>query len=176
MKVQQGKNGSWSPYLAGGLSGVVLVMSVLVAGKYFGASTSFVRSTGMLQKFFSAERVAQLDYFIRYVPQIDWQLMFVLGIFFGSLFSALQSGSFKLQAVPDMWRSRFGGNPLKRGFVAFVGGVIAMVGARLAGGCPRGHGLSGSVQLAVSGFIALICFFIGGIFVVRLLYREGGKQ
>jgi len=46
----------------------------------------------------------------------------------------------------------------------------------LAGGCPSGHGLSGSVQLAVSGFIALICFFIGGIIVVRLLYHGGSTQ
>ena len=120
MQIKQGRNRAWSPYLAGALSGVVLAMSVLVAGKYFGASTSFVRSTGMLQKFFSPGRVDQLEYFVRYVPQVDWQLMFVIGIFFGSLVSALQSGSFKLQAVPDMWSSRFGGNPVKRGGIAFV--------------------------------------------------------
>jgi hypothetical protein len=31
--------------------------------------------------------------------------------------------------------------------------------------------LSGTLQLAVSGFIALVCFFIGGIFVARLIYK-----
>jgi hypothetical protein len=31
--------------------------------------------------------------------------------------------------------------------------------------------LSGTLQLAVSGFIALICFFIGGIIVARLVYK-----
>jgi hypothetical protein len=30
--------------------------------------------------------------------------------------------------------------------------------------------LSGSLQLAVSGFIALICFFIGGMITARLVY------
>jgi len=35
--------------------------------------------------------------------------------------------------------------------------------------------LSGSLQLAVSGFIALVCFFIGGIIVARLVYG-GGEQ
>jgi hypothetical protein len=31
--------------------------------------------------------------------------------------------------------------------------------------------LSGSLQLAVSGFIALVCFFAGGIIVAKLIYK-----
>jgi hypothetical protein len=31
--------------------------------------------------------------------------------------------------------------------------------------------LSGTLQLAVSGFIALVCFFVGGIIVARLVYK-----
>ena len=53
-------NGGWSPYLAGALSGLVLILSVVIAGKYFGASTTFVRSAGMIEKIFSAERVASV--------------------------------------------------------------------------------------------------------------------
>jgi 2,4-dienoyl-CoA reductase-like NADH-dependent reductase (Old Yellow Enzyme family) len=30
--------------------------------------------------------------------------------------------------------------------------------------------LSGSLQLAVSGFVALLCFFVGGLLMARLLY------
>ena len=60
--------------------------------------------------------------------------------------------------------------------MAFVGGVVAMFGARLADGCPSGHGLSGTLQLAASGYVALVCFFIGGMVVARLLYgRTPGK-
>jgi len=33
--------------------------------------------------------------------------------------------------------------------------------------------LSGSLQLAASGFLALVCFFIGGLIMARLVY--GGK-
>jgi len=44
----------WNPYLAGALSGVVLILSVWIAGKYFGASTTFVRSAGLIEKTFSA--------------------------------------------------------------------------------------------------------------------------
>lgn len=175
MELENRDSGSWSPYLAGGLSGLVIIISVLWTGKFFGASTSFVRSAGMLGKIFDAERVAQLEYFIRYLPQFDWQLMFVIGIFVGSLIAALWSGSFRWQGVPDMWAEQFGSNPVKRGVVAFIGGIIAMFGARLAGGCPSGHGLSGIIQLAVSGLIAMVFFFVGGIIMTQVLY-SGGKK
>ena len=175
MELENRDSGSWSPYLAGGLSGLVIIISVLWTGKFFGASTSFVRSAGMLGKIFDAERVAQLEYFIRYLPQFDWQLMFVIGIFVGSLIAALWSGSFRWQGVPDMWAAQFGSNPVKRGVVAFIGGIIAMFGARLAGGCPSGHGLSGIIQLAVSGLIAMVFFFVGGIIMTQVLYSGGNK-
>ncbi len=168
--------GYWSPYLAGGLSGIVIVLSVWFVGKYAGASTSFVRSAGMIEKVFGPERVAQMEYFMKESPVIEWQWMFVVGILVGAFVSAITSGTFKIQAVPTMWQEKFGNEVPKRAMVAFVGGLIAMFGARLADGCPSGHGLSGSMQLAVSGFIALICFFIGGILMARVVYGQGGKQ
>jgi hypothetical protein len=124
----------WNPYLAGALSGLVLLLSVLIAGKYFGASTSFVRSAGMIEEFFAPERVSQLAYFKSKTPKIDWQWMFVFGIFLGSVISSLTSASFRWQALPDMWKNRFGSSPGKRAVVAFLGAVVAMFGARLAGG------------------------------------------
>ena len=126
--------GAWNPYLAGALSGVVVVLSVWLTGKYFGASTSFVRSAGMLEKIFSAERVAALEYFIKETPIVEWQWMFVIGILVGSLLASLTSGSFKIQAVPTMWERRFGPGIPGRAAVALAGGFIAMFGARLADG------------------------------------------
>jgi hypothetical protein len=127
-------DGGWSPYVAGGLSGVVLILSVWITGKFFGASTTFVRSAGMVERFFSAERVAALEYFVRELPQIDWQWMFVVGIFLGSLIAAVTSGSFRFQAVPDMWERRFGPSRARRAAIAFIGAAVAMFGARLADG------------------------------------------
>jgi uncharacterized protein len=50
-----------------------------------------------------------------------------------------------------------------------------MLGARLADGCPSGHGLSGLMQLSVSGFAALALFFGSGVLLARMIYlkREG---
>ena len=129
------RDGGWSPYLAGALSGVVGVLSVWFAGQFLGASTSFVRTAGMIEQLFGPERVAQMAYFVKTVPKIDWQWMFMVGIFLGAAIAAVTSGSFKLQAVPDMWAARFGsGSTPRRALAAFVGGVVAMFGARLADG------------------------------------------
>jgi len=123
-----------NPYLAGSLAGVLSIASVGLAGKYFGASTTFVRATGFFERVFSPERVAQMPYFIKEVPKLDWQGMFVLGIFLGALASALATRTFLLQAVPRTWYVRFGPGWGKRAGVAFIGGAVAMFGARLADG------------------------------------------
>jgi len=124
----------WNPYLAGAFAGLVLVLSVWITGNYFGASTSFVRSAGLIEKVFNAQRVSQMDYFVKTTPKIDWQFMFVIGIFIGALIAAKMSGTYKVQAVPDMWQEKFGSNITKRAMVGFIGGIVAMFGARLAGG------------------------------------------
>ena len=170
---------SWSPYLAGGLTGVLLVLSVLISGKYLGASTTYARTASVIEEAVGIDTSTNA-YFTtskgKYGPSSlpNWQLMFVIGILGGAFIAARSSGEFKIQSVPDMWRDRFGQGAMKRGVIAFIGGVIALFGARLAGGCPSGHGLSGLAQLSVSGYIALVAFFIGGIVSANLLY--GGKR
>jgi len=128
------QNKGWNPYLCGTFSGLVTVFSVWLSGKFLGASTTFVRTAGMLESLVAPERVASMPYFIKELPQIDWQWMFVAGIFLGSLLAAKLFGDFRWQAVPVMWQKHFGPSQMKRGLVAFVGGAVAMFGARLAGG------------------------------------------
>ena len=67
-----GRENYWSPYIAGACAGLVLVLSVWFTGKYFGASTSFVRSAGLIEKIFSAERVERMNYFVKTAPKIEW--------------------------------------------------------------------------------------------------------
>ncbi|WP_461209421.1 YeeE/YedE thiosulfate transporter family protein [Desulfocurvus sp. DL9XJH121] len=159
----------WSPYLAGALSGLLAVFSVLVAGKYLGASTTFVQAVGMAEKSISPALV-DTPYFLKYALAVDWQFMFVVGIAIGAFIASRTDGSFRVQSVPDMWSRRFGTAWLPRALTAFAGGVIAIYGARLAGGCPSGHGLSGLAQMSVSGFLAAGGFFIGGIVMARIVY------
>ena len=127
-------DGGWSPYLAGALTGLVMVLSVWFTGKYFGASTTFARSAGMIEQTVASERVAGMEYFVKYTPKVDWQFMFVAGILLGAFVSSSLSGTFRVTAVPDMWQRRFGPAVGKRASVAFLGGAVAIFGARLAGG------------------------------------------
>ena len=112
----------WNPYLAGALTGLLMVSSVWLTGKFFGES------------LVDPERVASMPYFVRNMPIIDWQWLFVLGILVGAFVSAKLFADFRWEAVPPMWEARFGPDRVKRSAVAFVGGVVAMFGARLAGG------------------------------------------
>lgn len=130
---------SWSPYLAGAMAGILLVLSVLISGKFIGASTTFARSASVIEQAVGID-TSVFDYFTtgngKYGPASlpNWQLMFVVGIIIGAFAASVLSSDFKLQTVPDMWNERFGENPFKRAVVAFIGGVIALFGARLAGG------------------------------------------
>ena len=56
---------------------------------------------------------------------------------------------------------------------AFVGGIIILYGARLAGGCTSGHGISGTLQLAVSSWVFFISMFATGIVTAALMFRSG---
>jgi uncharacterized protein len=173
--------GGWSPYLAGALVGFLAIASALATthwlGKtsYLGASTTFVRAAGLVERAVAPQRVAENEYFTREKVQVDWQFMLVLGIFLGALGSSLADKSFKAESVPPTWESRFGPSVAKRAAAAFLGGIAAMLGARLADGCPSGHGLSGLMQLSVSGFAALALFFGSGVLLARMIYlkREG---
>jgi uncharacterized membrane protein YedE/YeeE len=170
------EDGGWSPYLAGALLGFLAIASVFATtqllGKtnYLGASTTFVRAAGIIEKTISPDRVAANEYYTETKVRVDWQFMLVVGIVLGAFISSTTDKSFKLEGVPPTWEKRFGPSIAKRAVVAFVGGIIAMVGARLADGCPSGHGLSGMMQLSVSAFVALVMFFGVGVLVARIVY------
>lgn len=175
-------NEKWRPYLAGALAGVLAVLSVVVStqllgsGKYLGASTTFARAAGLVEKRVMPAHVADNAYFQKTKVKVDWQMMVVAGILLGAFAASRLDGSFKVERVPPVWSERFGSKVGIRAIGAFLGGVIAMFGARMAGGCPSGHGMSGLMQLSVSGYLAMAGFFGAGVLVANLIYRKGGAK
>jgi len=124
----------WNPYVAGALTGILIVLSAYFTGNYFGASSSFVRGAGLVEQLLGPEHVARTSYLLRYAPRLDWQGLFLFGICLGALVSALLSRDFAWRGMPPMWAARFGpGAPLRAG-AAFAGGFVILVGARIAGG------------------------------------------
>ena len=69
-----------------------------------------------------------------------------------------------------MWEARFGDSIALRAAIGFGGGLLMAYGARLAGGCTSGHGISGTMQLNPGSWITVICLFIGGIAVAIPLF------
>ena len=164
----------WSPYVVGIGIGILSWLSFLISKQPLATSTSFARTSGMIEQLITGKDVAQKPYYKKIGLGIDWQWMLVVGVIVGSLISALFSGDFRLQWVPALWDDTFGGNVVLRVVVALVGGVLIGFGARWAGGCPSGHGISGTLQLAVSSWISAICFFIGGIIAAQIIFTVFG--
>lgn len=164
----------WNPFVAGALAGLLAILSVVITEKmldksdYLGTSTTFVRVTGLVEQAVAPEYVAQNEYFTKTRIKVDWQMLLVAGIFIGALISSFTDGSFKLEAVPPLWKQYHGSSIIKRAVWSVVGGIIGLFGARMAGGCPSGHGLSGMMQLATSGLVAMMGFMVGGIIMARL--------
>lgn len=176
--MEQKESKGWSPYLAGALVGVLAIISVylttVLLGKsmYLGASTTFVRAAGMLIGSLDPTYVADNAYYVKEKVIIDWQFMMIVGIFIGAFIASKMDASFKLEAVPPEWEARFGGSVTKRAIAAILGGIVMMIGARMADGCPSGHGLSGMMQMSVSSYVALAFFFGVGALVANIIYRK----
>jgi uncharacterized protein len=164
----------WSPYTAGFAIGVLSWVAFLLMGKGLGASSSFAKTSAMLEKAIGGEKAAQKAYYRKVTPRINSGWMLVVGIIGGSYLSATLSGDFHLTAIPPLWRTMFGDNAWIRILAAFVGGMILIIGARWAGGCTSGHGITGGLQLAVSSWMALIAFFVGGVVTAYIISGLAG--
>ncbi|QDT32368.1 YeeE/YedE thiosulfate transporter family protein [Thalassoglobus polymorphus] len=162
---------AWSPYVVGALIGVLSMFTFYISNKPLGASTAYARISGMLGDLFTPKHTRSLKYFQDNPPRPGWELMLVFGVIIGSFFAAWSGGEFTGQLLPAMWVERFGADSnLLRISVALAGGMLMAFGARMAGGCTSGHGISGTLQLGIGSWIAAICFFVGGIITAMLMF------
>ncbi|MGJ5816106.1 YeeE/YedE thiosulfate transporter family protein [Paludibaculum fermentans] len=162
----------WSPYAVGSLIGVLSWFAFVTADRPLGVSTALAKTAGMVERTFAPAYVDANPYFKKFPPAVDWEWMLVAGIFLGAWVSARLSGDKPESTIPALWRRRFGPSPAARYAAAFVGGVIIAFGARLAGGCTSGNGISGSLQLAVSGWLFFACLFLSGLATAFVLYGK----
>ncbi|QDV26519.1 YeeE/YedE thiosulfate transporter family protein [Aureliella helgolandensis] len=162
---------AWSPYLVGALIGVLSMATFYFSNKPLGASTAYARLAGMLGERVAPQHTRSLKYFKENPPKVGWELMLVVGVIAGAFIAAWAGGELTGRFLPLMWQERFGRESfLLRAAVALAGGVLMAFGARMAGGCTSGHGISGTLQLAIGSWIAAICFFLGGIVTAMLMY------
>ena len=169
------KRGAWSPYLAGGLIGVLSWLMFYFLNQHIGTTLAFVKLTAIIEGLFASSHVQSSEYYARYLPGkplIDWQTIFVIAIFFGSLLASKLTGEKRVEHVPSLWAQNYGPSRGKRYLGAFIGGFLVLFGARIAGGCTSGHAISGGLQLAISGWIFIAAVFAGGIATSFAMYKN----
>lgn len=165
--------GRWNPYLVGIGIGVLSWFAFGLLDEPLGISTALSSASSVCAlPVLGSDGVANNAYWAKNPLQWNGGILFLIGTFLGSLLSVLISRTFRLEKVPTTWSQQFGGSTAKRLVAAFLGGVIIMFGARMAGGCTSGHGISGSLQLALSSWTFFLTMFASGIVTALVLFRK----
>ena len=173
----------WPWYVAGMLIATVM-FGLLLFGKRFGLSSNLrticsAFGAGKSCEFFDFDWKSQ-----------SWNLVFVAGTIMGGFIAnrflssevaiaispktvaELQSFGLLNPGADFMPASIFSFEGLTslKGFVMIVvGGFLVGFGTRYAGGCTSGHAISGLSNLQLPSLIAVIGFFIGGLFATYLV-------
>lgn len=162
---------AWSPYVTGIIVGLLQIPALLIISSPLGASSWFVSIGGYIASIFDAD-VQQYAYLDKYMTSLKylWQGTFVVFIAVGAAISSRMSGTRRKQYSP-IWRKALDISLLQRLTIGFIGGFILLFGARWAGGCTTGHGVSGVGQLAVGSIVVAVFMFVGGMLVSNLFRR-----
>lgn len=183
----------WNWKISGIALGLAFLLAVVLV-KPIGVSTQFVILDGIIWDFFSNEVVVEDikapkgysstnpylnksggKYAKNVAKPLNYSFIFVLAMLAGGfLASKLQSAQpdKKELIAPEVWRSKFGNSSAKRYIVTFVGGVLVLLGSRLAGGCTSGHMMSGMMQTSLSGYLFAMGAFAMAVPVAIFMYRE----
>lgn len=165
---------TWSPYLAGIVIGLLQIPAFLIIETALGASSSYV-TVGALFTSWVDPSILVIKYASSHVATTGknwWQVALVGGIAIGAFLSMKLSGA-RRAAISPIWARALGSaSPAKRYAVAFGGGFLMLLGARIADGCTSGHGISGMAQLSVGSTVAVAAMFAGGIATATLLMRR----
>ncbi len=172
------KTDRWSPYTAGIAIAGTALLSLTLFGKMLGASGFFVKIAAAIWYVINPDHLIDNAYYAQALskePFINFYFMLAIGVFIGSWIASKSSGGTTTIYVPTVWQNRFGPSKAKRNVFAFLGGIILLFGARLAGGCTSGLGLSGGMQLSATAFIFMAALFATGVPTALLLYKKAGK-
>ena len=158
----------WPPLVAGLVLGLVLLLTFLLSGHGLGASgavTHVVAGAGLA----IAPAATQANPYLGPMvadgnPIGSWITWEVLGMVIGATAAAFMAGRFRVQLDGE---HSIGSS--QRVMKALLGGTLAGFGARVAGGCTSGLGLSGAAVLGVSAFVFLGLFFATGLLVSRFV-------
>lgn len=176
---------AWSPWVVGLALGVLSWFAFATAQHGLGITTPFEQAAALATHSLASQSTGITSYLAEEdAPKIGWEWTLVVGVFLGSFISATiarrgrsmdtsSSGSSGTQSIPPLWAARFGHSVPLRMAAAFGGGIILMLGARIARGCTSGHGITGSLQLAAASWIFIsVAFAVAVVTAFVLFGRE----
>jgi uncharacterized protein len=161
----------WNPYLAGIALGLVLLTSFVLMGRGLGASGASHRLGAYAVDLVAPQHVDKTPA-LRSVkadghPLDDWLVFEVLGVLLGGAVGAYTGGRMKREVL----RGPRVGVPMRLA-LAFGGGLIMGVAARMARGCTSGQALSGGAFLSVGSWAFMFAVFGGGYALAWFVRRE----
>lgn len=137
----------WLNPIAGGLLiGIAQATSVLFSRKTLGVSSAYADIGAYLWSFLDGTSGPGLS-----------NIVFASGVVTGSKIIS--------QYIPTVSESV---SPVSLP-AAVLGGFVMVFGARMAGGCTSGHGISGMATMGLSSFVTVASMFAGGIGAAFLL-------
>jgi hypothetical protein len=167
-----GERRPMNPYLAGFGLGLVLLAAFLAMGRGLGATAAYgsvvAWLSGLAAPAWTAANPALKGYYAE-PPWVNWTFYLIVGAFVGALVSARLGGRirFRIERGPHLSTS-------SRLLLAFAGGAVAAMGAKLAKGCTSGQALTGGAQLNVGSWIFMLAVFAGAYalaYFVRKAWR-----
>jgi uncharacterized protein len=165
------KNRYMNPYLAGTLLGLVLLLSMVLAGRGLGASGGLKYCVVSLVGAVDRPHAEKSMYYSKYFedgkkPLNNWLTLEILGVVAGGFISGAVSKrlGFKIEKSPKISNTR-------RLIFAFIGGMFFVYGAQLARGCTSGAALSGMAVLSVAGFVTMMAIF-GSAYAFAWFFRK----
>jgi hypothetical protein len=158
-----------NPYLAGFGLGLVLLATFVVMGWGLGASSAFSTCAATCVAAAAPAYAAGNGYFSHYAgnPLQDWLTWEVIGVIAGGLVSGLLANRARLTTEHGP-RSNRG----RRLALAFAGGMVMAVGARIGGGCTSGQALTGGALLNAGSWVFMFSVFGGGYALAWFLRKQ----
>jgi hypothetical protein len=161
----------WNPYLVGFGLGLVLLAAYLIAGRGLGATGAFGSVAAWLANAISPEHAQASAIHARYLergtPLEAWLVWLMMGSFVGAAVSGFTAGRFSI-SVEKGPRITDG----QRLLLAFAGGMIAGIGAKIARGCTSGQALTGAAILNPGSLACMFSVFAAGYAVAWMARKE----
>ena len=147
-----------SPYTAGIAIGLLQILALIFMGKMLGLSSSYAAlSAHILTPFIDLTSYPAIEKYLG--TSGTWQLSLAIGIMCGAYISSRNIPS---KNHSPYWQTLGYTSPIVS-ITSFLGGFLLVFGARLAGGCTSGHGLSGLATFSLGSLITISTMFASAI-------------